>query len=492
MDTQWAIGDLARAAGVSVRTLRYYEEIGLLASPERTSRWHRRYTDDDVSRLYEIVALRSLGLGLDAVREALDGSMPTLADVMRRQLEQVDERIEHDERLRKRLLAITAAIPLAGDPSPSTLLDVMEMITMADNTATRVEGLLKSTGYLTTGRVSDLVEEPLGGHTSHVTRLRMRYSPDASPTAPGTLVLKENLPVAWAVAGGAQEVQFYRTISGLPDHPDIVPTSYGARFDMVTGDSQILLADLGATHHAATADTDSQVAGDVPPATSIEQVVDTLARLHAYWWDNPLLRDGIFPLLDFNGDTTRWSEYERHRSTSWESVGADLGHPIPRDARQVVEQVFAGFASHWQIYMQDRVRTRKSLTLMHGDTYFANFLVPDEPADGTAVLLDWQCPTGNIGAFDLVNLCATFWTREQREDGDREAEILHRYFDALVAGGVTDYTWDQLCQDYRAGIIYWVLVPLQDAHDGAAPSYWLPKLECLAQAFDDWNCATLL
>ena len=492
MDTQWAIGDLARAAGVSVRTLRYYEEIGLLASPERTSRWHRRYTDDDVSRLYEIVALRSLGLGLDAVREALDGSMPTLADVMRRQLEQVDERIERDERLRKRLLAITAAIPLAGDPSPSTLLDVMEMITMADNTATRVEGLLRSTGYLTTGRVSDLVEEPLGGHTSHVTRLRMRYSPDASPTAPGTLVLKENLPVAWAVAGGAQEVQFYRTISGLPDHPDIVPSSYGARYDMVTGDSQILLADLGATHHAATADTDSQVAGDVPPATSIEQVVDTLARLHAYWWDNPLLRDGIFPLLDFNGDTTRWSEYERHRSTSWESVGADLGHPIPRDARQVVEQVFAGFASHWQIYMQDRVRgsqephadarrhvfrelpRARRASRRHGRS--AGLAVPHRqhrrlrPGEPVCDVLD----------------------PEQREEGDREAEILHRYFDALVAGGVTDYTWDQLCQDYRAGIIYWVLVPLQDAHDGAAPSYWLPKLECLAQAFDDWNCATLL
>ncbi len=236
----------------------------------------------------------------------------------------VDER-EHDERLRKRLLAFTAAIPLAGDPSPSTLLDVMEMITMADNTATRVEGLLRSTGYLTTGRVSDLVEEPLGGHTSHVTRLRMRYSPDASPTAPGTLVLKENLPVAWAVAGGAQEVQFYRTISGLPD---IVPSSYGARYDMVTGDSQILLADLGATHHAATADTDSQVAGDVPPATSIEQVVDTLARLHAYWWDNPLLRDGIFPPV---GLQRRHHSMVGVRATSQHVLGVRRRRPGPSD-----------------------------------------------------------------------------------------------------------------------------------------------------------------
>jgi hypothetical protein len=121
-----------------------------------------------------------------------------------------------------------------------------------------------------------------------------------------------------------------------------------------------------------------------------------------------------------------------------------------------------------------------------------NFLVPNDSATDGAILLDWQCPTGNIGAFDLVNLCATFWSREQRRDGDRETRILHRYHEGLVAGGVTGYTWDQLCDDYRAGIICWVLVPIQDAHDGAAASYWRPKITCLAEAFDDWDCATLL
>jgi DNA-binding transcriptional MerR regulator len=369
MDTYWAIGDLARAAGVTVRALRYYEQIGLLATPERTCGLHRRYTDADVQRLYEIVALRSLGLGLDAISTALGSSTPALIDVMRHQLAHVDERIERDERLRKRLLAITAAIPRAGDPSPSTLLTVMEMITLTDNTVTRVERLLKSTGHLTAGHLSDLTEEPIGGDSSRVTRLRLQYSPDAAPPAPDTLVLKENLPVAWAQAGGAQEVQFYRTISGLPDHPDVVATSYGAVHDMVTGDSQILLTDLTASHHPAIADRDAEVAGDVPDDATIDRVVDTLARLHAYWWDNPLLRDGLFRLLDFNGDTTRWSAYEQHRTKSWQSAGADESNPVPSEARRVVEQVYAGFGSHWYRYMKGRVGTRQNLTLMHGDTY---------------------------------------------------------------------------------------------------------------------------
>jgi DNA-binding transcriptional MerR regulator/thiamine kinase-like enzyme len=492
MDTYWAIGDLARAAGVTVRTLRYYEQVGLLTTPERTGGLHRRYTDADVERLYEIVALRSLGLSLDAISTALGSATPALADVMRQQLAHVDERIERDERLRKRLLAITAAIPDAGDPSPRSLLDVMEMMTMTDNTSTRVERLLKSTGHLTTGHITDLTEEPIGGNSSRVTRLVLQYSADATPPAPATLVLKENLPVAWAQAGGAQEVQFYRTIGGLPDHPDVVPTSYGVEHDMVTGDSQILLADLTTSHHPATADRDRQIGGDVPDEATIDQVVDALARLHAFWWDNPLLRDGLFPLLDFNGDTTRWSAYEQHRTKSWESADADESNPVPSEAHRVVEQVYAGFGSHWYAYMKDRVGTRQNLTLMHGDTYFVNFLVPNDSAADGAVLLDWQCPTGNIGAFDLVNLCATFWTREQRKDCDREARILHRYHDGLVASGITDYTWDQLCEDYRAGIIYWLLVPIQDAHDGAAASYWQPKITCLAEAFDDWHCATLL
>ena len=71
-DPLLSVGALATATGLTVRTLHHWDAIGLLVPSERTGAGHRRYTDDDVRRLYRIVALRSLGLSLDAVAEALD------------------------------------------------------------------------------------------------------------------------------------------------------------------------------------------------------------------------------------------------------------------------------------------------------------------------------------------------------------------------------------------------------------------------------------
>jgi len=65
------IGDLARAAGTTTRTVRYYEEIGLLPrAGERPAGQHRVYTDADLDRLRELIRLRDLlGVSLDELRE---------------------------------------------------------------------------------------------------------------------------------------------------------------------------------------------------------------------------------------------------------------------------------------------------------------------------------------------------------------------------------------------------------------------------------------
>lgn len=61
-ERRFKVGELARATGLSVRALRHYDELGLLVPSERTGGGHRLYGEDDVHRLYRIVALRSLGL----------------------------------------------------------------------------------------------------------------------------------------------------------------------------------------------------------------------------------------------------------------------------------------------------------------------------------------------------------------------------------------------------------------------------------------------
>jgi hypothetical protein len=132
------------------------------------------------------------------------------------------------------------------------------------------------------------------------------------------------------------------------------------------------------------------------------------------------------------------------------------------------------------------------LTLVHGDAYFANFLCPRPPATGPTYLLDWQSPEVDVGGNDLVNLCATFWTSEQRHQGQRELQILRRYYATLQAHGVSQYSWEDLRTDYQHGLIFWLLMPVQDAADGSHKDYWWPKMQCLVAAFQDWHCEELL
>jgi DNA-binding transcriptional MerR regulator len=66
-----SIGDLSRQTGVKVPTIRYYEQVGLLAAPIRTEGKQRRYGAPDVTRLNFIRRSRELGFEVDDIRELL-------------------------------------------------------------------------------------------------------------------------------------------------------------------------------------------------------------------------------------------------------------------------------------------------------------------------------------------------------------------------------------------------------------------------------------
>ncbi|AFU00501.1 MerR family transcriptional regulator [Nocardia brasiliensis] len=71
----WKVGELATETGLTVRTLHHYDRIGLVRPAERTDAGHRRYTESDVQRLYQVLALRRLGLGLDQIADVLAGTV---------------------------------------------------------------------------------------------------------------------------------------------------------------------------------------------------------------------------------------------------------------------------------------------------------------------------------------------------------------------------------------------------------------------------------
>ncbi len=68
------VGEVAHLAGVTVRTLHHYGEIGLLVPDQRTGSGYRLYTDADLDRLTRILYYRELGFSLDAIADLLDGA----------------------------------------------------------------------------------------------------------------------------------------------------------------------------------------------------------------------------------------------------------------------------------------------------------------------------------------------------------------------------------------------------------------------------------
>lgn len=65
------IGEVADRIGLSLRTIRYYEEVGLVAPSARSQGGFRLYTDTDVRRLHQIKRMKVLGLTLEQMRELL-------------------------------------------------------------------------------------------------------------------------------------------------------------------------------------------------------------------------------------------------------------------------------------------------------------------------------------------------------------------------------------------------------------------------------------
>jgi MerR family copper efflux transcriptional regulator len=100
------IGEIEQRSGVPVKTIRYYEEIGVLAPPERTASGYRDYDSGVVDRLAFVRAAQSVGLTLGEIREIVAlrdrGETPCgrVADLIGRRAVEIEARIADLQRLK--------------------------------------------------------------------------------------------------------------------------------------------------------------------------------------------------------------------------------------------------------------------------------------------------------------------------------------------------------------------------------------------------------
>lgn len=126
------VGELAAAVGLTVRTLHHYDAIGLLVPAARSPSGRRLYSPDDVRRLYRIVTLRRLGLGLAEIGALLDAS-PDLAEAVRDHLDLLERELELARRLRVTLTRILELLESGHDPGRDEFIDAIGVMIMSES-----------------------------------------------------------------------------------------------------------------------------------------------------------------------------------------------------------------------------------------------------------------------------------------------------------------------------------------------------------------------
>ena len=128
--TAMKVGELARRTGLTVRTLHYYDEVGLLRPSRRTVAGHRRYLAADVERLQQVMSLRQIGLSLEEIQRYLDRPGVSLEQVLELHLSRLREVIAAQAQLCERLETIVLQGRGPGSFSIEALTEAIEAMPM--------------------------------------------------------------------------------------------------------------------------------------------------------------------------------------------------------------------------------------------------------------------------------------------------------------------------------------------------------------------------
>lgn len=126
MQQHWKVGDLAKLTGLTIRTLRFYDQIGLFSPSEHSESGHRLYNEADIRRLQQIMTLKDLGLSLEEIQTTLQGHAYTPQDIVAIQIERVRRTIESQRKLLSELERVAEKMNDRQPPSVDAFISLLE------------------------------------------------------------------------------------------------------------------------------------------------------------------------------------------------------------------------------------------------------------------------------------------------------------------------------------------------------------------------------
>lgn len=282
----------------------------------------------------------------------------------------------------------------------------------------------------------------IGAGEGFMGQLARVHLTSADPSVPSTVVVKlPTLDPGGRMIGGMMRVwerehRFYTELA--PEMTIRVPQALVNLADPTC----LVLEDL------APATPGDHVAGAT--LEQAELAVDTLAALHATWFEHPKLATlDWMPGLDDPQVLTIPDTFAMGWPMFLERFGDDLAPRTLRWCERFVENVPEWLQGH----LDDPI------TLTHGDFRLDNLFFADDPGGGgTRVsVIDWQMAMKVPGQADFVYFCANNLTTEMRRAHERG--LLERYVAGLHAGGVPDdvITVDSVWQGYLEGLVFYAV-----------------------------------
>jgi hypothetical protein len=341
---------------------------------------------------------------------------------------------------------------------------------------------LRSRGAL--GTASDVVSasaEPIGigvGILSLLWRVTLAYDEGAGPD---TVILK--LP--HTVEGARQtadafdfygrEVNFYREAAHRT--PLGTPEVYAAEYDPASKDFLLVLEDL-----------DGRTQYDQLDGCSLDDALvaaKELAAHHAWWWEDQDLLGADWTVRT-NAPPNPQALPPTLRQ-SWPVIESEFAHLLPGPMLEAAQRMPDAC-----VELLERI-AQGPVTLLHGD-YRLDNLFFDPGAEDPVVAVDWQiCGLGRA-PYDIAYFMSQSLTPEDRKAADEQ--VLRAYHDALRAGGVEDYSFEQCWEDYRLGILFCSVYPLNagalDLVNERAVALFSAMLDRSAKAILDLDALELM
>ena len=397
----------------------------------------------------------------------------------------------------------------------------------------RFQGFLDDSGVVSSLRVIKTEETDDSMTHQIAVRYEKVHSVKTSPLSLFLKISKRDFPNA------DHEILFYTEMAPkmYAKHNSKVlplPYCYDGYYDPDVGRSHLLIDNLAKNYFGAKA-------GSPPSERHYTLVMEGLAHMHAYWWENADLAQYVQPPV-YEGDqpitTTAPPEApETQAETPDTSTEDSADAQNPEDAEAVptvnnlaatpeapktppdepiittamldaqfeaIQAQYAAFLKPMQFKLTARHReimdvitqrlptqrrqdwlAGKRVTLVHGDNSPENFLY----AFDNIKLIDWQRWGAGTGTDDVAYFIMAFASDVVRKFQERN--LVQRYWDTLRSLGVKNYSWEQCWQDYRASAGQAVLRVLMTWEPSLSQGVYWKRGERALKAFDELKAMEL-